>query len=168
MLIGGAAFMNLWGCAFEDLLTRQDSEGRNIVDDYLTRRGWKETATAKRYMTDLRHSVMSLYEVSDIVPGESFLARDLVRGGEPVRVHERSGSKTLAEWDRIGARLVDMGWINDPTGYEVEPGERAPARRARARGSRGHEASVDPDREFQQAPGGQADQGRSLPEALAG
>ena len=108
-LIGGAAFMNLWGCAFEDLLTRQDSEGRNIVDHYLTRRGWKETATAKRYMTDLRHSVMSLYEVSDIVPGESFLARDLVRGGEPVRVHERSGSKTLAEWDRIGARLVDMG-----------------------------------------------------------
>ena len=30
--------MNLWGCACEDLLTRQDSEGRNIVDDYLTRR----------------------------------------------------------------------------------------------------------------------------------
>lgn len=108
-LIGGAAFMNLWGCAFEDFLTRQDSEGRNIVDDYLTRRGWKETATAKRYMTDLRHSVMSLYEVSDIVPGESFLARDLVRGGEPVRVHERSGSKTLAEWDRVAARLVHMG-----------------------------------------------------------
>ena len=75
--------MNLWGCACEDLLTRQDSEGRNIVDDYLTRRGWKETATAKRYMTDLRHSVMSLYEVSDIVPGESFLARDLVQAASP-------------------------------------------------------------------------------------
>ena len=28
---------------------------------------------------------MSLYEVSDVVVGESFLARDLVRGGEPVR-----------------------------------------------------------------------------------
>jgi hypothetical protein len=108
-LLGDAGFANLWGSAFEDFLTRRDAEGRNIVDDYLKRRGWKETATNKRYMSALQHSVMSLYEVSSIVPGVSFLARDLVRGGEPVHVHERSGSKALREWDRIGARLIDMG-----------------------------------------------------------
>lgn len=31
-------------------------------------------------MKAIRSSVMSLYEVSDIVPGQSFLARDLIRG----------------------------------------------------------------------------------------
>ena len=48
---------------------------------------------------------MSLYEVSDIVRDESFSARDLVRGGEPIRVSERSGTHYLKPWDRIAARL---------------------------------------------------------------
>ena len=32
---------------------------------------------------------MSLYEVSEVVPGELIALRDLVRGGDPVRVTER-------------------------------------------------------------------------------
>ena len=44
---------------------------------------------------------MSLYEVSDVRPGESFLARDLVRGGDPIRVTERTATKTLVAWDVI-------------------------------------------------------------------
>jgi len=44
---------------------------------------------------------MSLYEVSDVVVGESFRARDLVRGGAPVRVFERSATRSLSQWDRI-------------------------------------------------------------------
>jgi len=99
----------LWGCAFEDFLTRTlEPDGRNIVDDYLKRRGWKETGPNRRYMQALRGSVMSLYEVSGIVPGEAFLARDLVRGGEPVRVSERSATQSLAQWERIGARVVEL------------------------------------------------------------
>jgi hypothetical protein len=92
-LLGDAGFANLWGSAFEDFLTRRDAEGRNIVDDYLKRRGWKETATNKRYMSALQHSVMSLYEVSAIVPGVSFLARDLVRGGDPCTCMNARGRK---------------------------------------------------------------------------
>ena len=103
------AMGNLWGCAFEDFLTQEDEEGLNIVDDYLERRGWKESASDRRYMTGLRHSVMSLYEVSKIERGVSFLARDLVRGGKPVLVSEHSATKTLQQWDRIGARLIAMG-----------------------------------------------------------
>jgi len=35
----------LWGCAFEDLLTQElEPDGRNLVDDYLKRRGWNEKA----------------------------------------------------------------------------------------------------------------------------
>jgi len=51
---------------------------------------------------------MSLYEVSDVAVGESFLARDLVRGGEPVRVFERSATRSLSQWDRIAARVVTV------------------------------------------------------------
>ena len=78
----------VWGCVFEDFLARDLDDGRNIVDDYLKRRGWNESASNKAYMRALRSSVMSLYEISDIVREESFLARDLVRGGEPIRVSE--------------------------------------------------------------------------------
>jgi hypothetical protein len=51
---------------------------------------------------------MSLYEVSDIQPGRSFFSRDLIRGGEPVRVSERTATKTLKPWDRLAMRIVDI------------------------------------------------------------
>jgi hypothetical protein len=98
----------LWGCVFEDFLT-WDIDGRNVVNDYLKRRGFRETTSTRAYMNGLRKSVMSLYEVSELRPGESFLARDLIRGGEPVLVHEKSGSRQLKPWDRVAARLVAVG-----------------------------------------------------------
>ncbi len=108
-ILGEDVVTTLWGCAFEDLLTRPGEDGeRTIVDDYLKRRGWKESAGNRRYMEALRDSVMSLYEVSDIVPGKSFLARDLIRGGEPVRVSERSATRAFKPWDRIAARIVEV------------------------------------------------------------
>ena len=107
-VIGEHWAMILWGGAFEDFLTREVEGAGNLVDDYLKRRGWNEKAMSRAYMTALRSSVISLYEVSDIRPGESFLARDLIRGGEPVRVSERTATRTLKPWDRIAARLVEM------------------------------------------------------------
>jgi hypothetical protein len=106
-IIGDHWAMTLWGCAFEDLATRVfEPDGRNLVDEYLKRRGWNETGPNKIYMRALKASVMSVYEVSAIEPGVGFLARDLIRGGEPVQVRERTASKTLGQWDRIGARIV--------------------------------------------------------------
>src|SRR5258705_280077 len=60
-------------------------------------------------MRGLRNSIMSLYEASAIVPGQSFLARDLLRGGEPALISERTATRTLTEWDRIAARIVVQG-----------------------------------------------------------
>ncbi|MDX8464409.1 hypothetical protein RFM26_01755 [Mesorhizobium sp. VK23B] len=99
----------LWGCVFEDFLT-QDFEGEptNVVDEYLKRRGWKERAQSRAYMAALRTSVMSLYEVSNVVPGVSFMARDLIRGGEPMAVSEGTATKTLRQWDRLAARIVPV------------------------------------------------------------
>jgi hypothetical protein len=105
--LGDAMAMTLWGCAFEDFLTQDfDVAGVNVVDEYLRRRGWKEGAQAKAYMKALRTSTMSLYEVSDVVPGVSLLARDILRGGEAVLVHEGTATKSLKQWDRIAARVV--------------------------------------------------------------
>lgn len=105
-LLGYEHASQLSGWVFEDLLTLRLDGGRNLADDYLKRRGWKETARVRAYIAALRDSAVSLYEVSGLVPGESFLVRDLIRGGEPVRVEERSGSRYLRPWDRIATRIV--------------------------------------------------------------
>lgn len=108
--IGEDLFMStVWACAFEDFLTREFDDGENAIDDYLKRRGWKETASVRTYMAALRNSTMSLYEVSDIVRGTSFRARDLIRGGEPVLISERSATQSMKPWDRIAARVVQVG-----------------------------------------------------------
>ncbi|UVK52847.1 hypothetical protein DBIPINDM_006280 [Mesorhizobium sp. AR02] len=108
-VLGEVWAMTLWGCAFEDFLT-QDFEGQpsNIVDDYVKRRGWKESAQSKAYMMALRTSTMSLYEISNVVPGQSLTARDLIRGGEPISVSEGTATKTLKQWDKIAARIVPV------------------------------------------------------------
>jgi hypothetical protein len=127
--------MTLWGCAFEDFLARPLPDGRNMVDDYLRRRGYKESASAKAYMKAIRHSVMSLYEVSDIVPGRSFLARDLIRGGEPVQVTEHSATRQMKPWDRIAARIVTLGGTYQMCGgalvYSLQMSEKLLAELAR-------------------------------------
>lgn len=108
-IVGDAAEEVLYACVVEDMLATDFEDGSNIVDDYLKRRGWRESAPNKRYMTALRSSAMSLYEVSDIVRDQSFLARDLLRGGEPVRVSEKMGTRSLKPWDWLAARIVKVG-----------------------------------------------------------
>jgi hypothetical protein len=109
-IIGEDLFMNsVWACAFEDFLTREFDGGENAIDDYLKCHGGKESASTRNYIAALRNSAMSLYEVSDVVPGASFRARDLIRGGEPVLIGERSATRSLKPWDRIAARVVQVG-----------------------------------------------------------
>lgn len=108
-VLGDGCLGTLIGCVFEDTLATELVDGSNIVDDYLKRRGWKESVPNKRYMTALRSSVMSLYEVSDVVRDQSFLARDLLRGGKPVRVSEKLATRSLKDWDWIAGRIVQVG-----------------------------------------------------------
>lgn len=103
--LGGNWGRTLWGCAFEDFLTRRVAPGdQSPVEAYLRRRGWKEPVAPRAYMTTLQVSVMSLYEVSGVVPGDGLRLSDLVRGGEPVT--ERSATRTLKDWDRVAARVI--------------------------------------------------------------
>jgi hypothetical protein len=112
----GPAAMVAMDCAFEDACTVTWEDGGNLCADYLKRRGWKETVMNRAYIEALRGSVMSLHEVSDVRPGESFPARDLVRGGDPIRVTERTATKTLVAWDIIAARIVTVRGVVQMTG----------------------------------------------------
>jgi hypothetical protein len=97
----------LFGIMFEDLLShRVPPDDRNIVDEYLERRGWRESVPGRRYLKQLRDSVLSLYEVIEVSPGHHCDVCDLVRGGEGIRVHEHMGTKNLFKWDRIAARVL--------------------------------------------------------------
>jgi hypothetical protein len=105
--IGTLAYQtSIFGAAFEDFLTRGNEEGESIVDEYLRRRAYKETVPGRRYLEAIGDSVMSLYEVLDVAPGSHLVLRDLVRGGEPARVEERSGSRQALKWDIVAARVV--------------------------------------------------------------
>ena len=93
--------------AMSDFLSRETEDG-NVVDLYLKRRGWNEKAIPKAYLQGIRNSVMSIYEVSDINAGESCLARDLILGGEPIRVEEKSGTLSMLQWEHFAMRIVEV------------------------------------------------------------
>jgi hypothetical protein len=97
----------LFGIVFEDFVSRDPApDGENLIGDYLKRRGWREGVHGRRYLQQLRESVLSLYEVVEVSRGRYCDVRDLVRDGEPVRVHEHMGTQNLIRWDRIAARVL--------------------------------------------------------------
>ena len=106
----GHAFAMVFGVVLEDFFTARfgDEGDKNVIDDYLKRRGWREKVPAKRYLEALRDSVLSLYEVVELDPGHSMTVRDLVLGGDPVTVEEKLGSESAARWDRIAGRIVTV------------------------------------------------------------
>ena len=98
----------LFGIVFEDFLSQNLSpSNKNIVDDYLARRGWRESVVSRRYLQQLRNSVLSLYEVTQVFPGKHCELTDLVRGGKAIRVHENMGTLNMVKWDRIAARVLN-------------------------------------------------------------
>ena len=107
--LGNAGDM-LYAFMAEEFFTARfgDDGETNVVDDYLKRRGWRETAPARRYLEALRDSTVSLYEVVDIDRGRSLTVRDLIRGTEPVIAHEKLGSENAALRDCLATRVVSV------------------------------------------------------------
>ena len=86
-----------------------DSGERNVVDEYLARRGWLEKRQATAYLRAVRDSTPSLYEVVDLDPGRGVTVRDLVSGADPEKVPDLPVSEALAVWDCFVGRLVGSG-----------------------------------------------------------
>jgi len=102
----GDPLLNLHGWLQEDFLVWPSEDGVSIIDDYLRRRGLLETATTRAYLTALKAAPVSLYEVAAVRPGEGMTLRDLLLGGEPFDVTERSGSRLVKRWDCLAMRAV--------------------------------------------------------------
>jgi len=123
----------LFSFIFEDFCTKRfgDNLEWNLVDDYLERHGWRESARAKQYLESLRDSTASLFEVVAVDPGKSLELRDLLRGGKPITVWEKTASKTLAPWERIAGRIVTVDGRRELAGgvlhYRFDWAERAQA-----------------------------------------
>lgn len=108
--LAGAGYMDMLnGMMLEDFFSsRFDPDGKNVIDDYLQHRGWRESVRGRRYLEQLRDSVLSLYEVVELERGKHCDIRDLIRNGKPVRVYERMGTENLVKWDRLAARIVKL------------------------------------------------------------
>ena len=95
----------------EDFLASRFGEDgeRNVVDEYLARRGWLEKKQAASYLRAVRDSTPSLYEVVALDPGRAVTVRDLVRETEPERVPDRQVSETVTVRECFAGRLVGSG-----------------------------------------------------------
>ena len=108
--LDGAGYMDMLnGMMLEDFFScRFDPDSENVIDDYLKHRGWRESVRGRRYLEQLRDSVLSLYEVVELERGKHCDIKDLIRNGKPVRVYERMGTQNLVKWDRLAARIVKL------------------------------------------------------------
>lgn len=100
-------------CAFEDFLSRHEGpNARSVLDAYLEEDGARCPVAEREYLEALRHSLFSLYEVTEVRPERGVVVRDLLRGGDPIEVDERLGSYDIVRWDRLAARVIAIGGRN--------------------------------------------------------
>lgn len=65
------------------------------------------TARGKEWVRQIGGNPLSLYEAQEVKPGEGLTVKDLLRSdAPPVKVTERSASRTLVKWDIFGARIA--------------------------------------------------------------
>ena len=107
-VIGEANYMAIWNAAFEDFLTRDLDDGSNITDDYLKRRGWRESPGNRAYLQTLRRTPMSAYAIEAVDLGHGFRAQDLLRDRAAVEVHDTVLSGHLDAEDIIAARIFEV------------------------------------------------------------
>lgn len=102
----------------EDFLaSRFGEEGEvNVIEDYLKRRGWRESVPGRRHLEALRDSTPSLYEVVDIDPGRSMKLKDLIHDSGTLVVKEKRATGMLNIWDCLAARVVGANGGNYLTG----------------------------------------------------
>jgi hypothetical protein len=96
-------------CVVEDLMTREDGDGRNVTDAYLKRHGWKQSGLVKRQLQALRHSSARLYEVTAIKPGIGLTLRDLLKPEAPEQEVLASGlAGVLPVGCPVGVRVLHV------------------------------------------------------------
>lgn len=99
----------LFGVLFEHFMEIEFEDApHNIVESYLQRRGWKESAYGKNYLQQLRETPFSLYEILDVNPGKSLTVRDMIRPLPPIEVTEIKGSQQVSIMNYLMLKVVEL------------------------------------------------------------
>jgi hypothetical protein len=93
-------------CVVEDLMTREDADGRNVTDAYLKRHGWKQGSGVKRQLQALRESKARLYEITAVQPGIGMTLRDLLAPEMSQDVAAPGLASALPVGCPLGARIL--------------------------------------------------------------
>jgi hypothetical protein len=82
-----------------------DPDGyKTIVDLY--RKASKNLSNAEKEMLDIfKNSVLSLYEVQEVIPEQGLILKDLLLDGE-YAVKEKRGTHNIFKWDILATRLL--------------------------------------------------------------
>lgn len=90
-------------------VTVWDAERVTPIEEYVKKRGWRETPHGRRYLNALNDSELHFLEVSAVAPGKWVEVRPYGTRDRSERIIERSGSEQLKVKSAIVARLVDLG-----------------------------------------------------------
>lgn len=112
-VLGQQVFEQLYTCAMEFFFSNdydeEDGGYWNLIDRFIAAKPLGLTEEDQQYLKGSRRSLMSVYEVLEVIPEQSITVRDLVRGGKPVVVREKAATRQLVKWDKMALRVVDMG-----------------------------------------------------------
>lgn len=84
----------------------QDERGQNPIDDYLARRGWRESAQSREWLCGLRAACIGIYRIRLRHADGSLSLTDILRGGQPLRVRPPLDGDAFSPPDFIKARIV--------------------------------------------------------------
>jgi hypothetical protein len=104
--VGEDAYFSIWLASLADLMARSTEGETNLADDYIKRRGLRETATVRDYLSAHKGSVLSLYEVLEVGLEGALSLRDLIRGGDAIAVKDRDVSIGAEAGAHIAARVL--------------------------------------------------------------
>lgn len=96
--------------------TYWDDEPQSFLEDYLERRGWRESAYARRYLKAMNDAELNMWEVTGVEPGRHIEIRPFGTEEKAIRVIERNGSMALKQWDCLVGRLVYLDDVPMLTG----------------------------------------------------
>lgn len=105
-LLGEDRFALAYSAAFEDLLSRVWDDGSNLANDYLKRRGFKETATTRDRLASYPGSVRRVWRVVDVQNDGAVLIEDVICGGEPQWVEAAPATEALEKGVCFAARVL--------------------------------------------------------------
>lgn len=97
------AEINFWDWIVHDFVVDVEND-KTLIDLYMENNR-RMSLDEHKVLRLMKNSIISLYEVQEVLPEKGLLLKDLLLGGE-YDVHEKAATRTLGKWDIYAARLI--------------------------------------------------------------